>query len=54
MKIVDNFIMSISKGVVVIGKKVSMLQNANVRFYALFMLAGISILFIYISSIMGQ
>jgi len=47
-KIIDAFIMDSSNGFVNIGKKVAMLQNANVRFYAAFMLVGMTCIFIYI------
>jgi len=47
-KIIDAFIMNSSNGFVNIGKKVAMLQNANVRFYATFMLIGMTSIFIYI------
>jgi len=47
-KIIDAFVMNTSNGFVNIGKKVAMLQNANVRFYAAFMLVGMTCIFIYI------
>ncbi|MGB3752101.1 MAG: NADH-quinone oxidoreductase subunit L, partial [Arcobacteraceae bacterium] len=47
-KIIDAFVMNSSNGFVNIGKKVAMLQNANVRFYAAFMLVGMTCIFIYI------
>ncbi len=52
-KIVDGFIMNFSSGFVDIGKKVAMLQNANVRFYASFMLLGMTCIFIYIYFTLG-
>jgi NADH-quinone oxidoreductase subunit L len=52
-KIIDGFIMNSSIGFVNIGKKVAMLQNANVRFYAAFMLLGMTCIFIYIYITLG-
>ena len=52
-KIIDGFIMSSSNSFVNIGKKVAMLQNANVRFYATFMLLGMTCIFIYIYITLG-
>jgi len=52
-KIIDGFIMNSSAGFVNIGKKVAMLQNANVRFYAAFMLLGMTCIFIYIYITLG-
>ena len=52
-KIIDGFIMNSSIGFVNIGKKVAMLQNANVRFYAAFMLIGMTSIFIYIYITLG-
>mgnify|MGYP005987868833 FL=1 len=52
-KIIDGFIMSSSNSFVNIGKKVAMLQNANVRFYAAFMLLGMTCIFIYIYITLG-
>ena len=52
-KIIDGFIMNSSRGFVDIGKKVAMLQNANVRFYAAFMLLGMTCIFIYIYITLG-
>ena len=52
-KIIDGFIMNSSSGFVNIGKKVAMLQNANVRFYAAFMLLGMTCIFIYIYITLG-
>jgi NADH-quinone oxidoreductase subunit L len=52
-KIIDAFIMNSSNGFVNIGKKVAMLQNANVRFYAAFMLVGMSAVFIYLYITLG-
>jgi NADH-quinone oxidoreductase subunit L len=52
-KIIDGFIMNSSNGFVNIGKKVAMLQNANVRFYATFMLLGMTCIFIYIYITLG-
>ena len=52
-KIIDGFIMNSSSSFVNIGKKVAMLQNANVRFYAAFMLLGMTCIFIYIYITLG-
>lgn len=52
-KIIDGFIMISSKGFVNLGKKVAMIQNANVRFYALFMLLGMTCVFIYLLTTLG-
>ena len=52
-KIIDGFIMSTSSNFVNIGKKVAMLQNANVRFYAAFMLIGMTCVFVYIYITLG-
>jgi NADH-quinone oxidoreductase subunit L len=47
-KIIDAFIMKSSIYFVAIGRKVALIQNANVRFYALFMLAGMTCIFVYL------
>ncbi|WP_121627356.1 NADH-quinone oxidoreductase subunit L [Poseidonibacter antarcticus] len=47
-KIIDGFIMSSSLGFIKIGKKVAMIQNANIRFYAATMLVGMTCIFIYL------
>ncbi len=52
-KIIDAFIMNTSENFVNVGKKVAMLQNANVRFYALFMLVGMTCIFIYLYISLG-
>lgn len=52
-KIIDGFIMNASKGFVNFGRKVAMIQNANVRFYAIFMLLGMTCVFIYLISTLG-
>jgi len=52
-KIIDAFIMSSSTTFINIGKKVAMIQNANVRFYAAFMLVGMSCIFIYLYISLG-
>ncbi|MDD3054620.1 MAG: NADH-quinone oxidoreductase subunit L [Aliarcobacter sp.] len=52
-KIIDAFIMNSSIGFVNIGKKVAMIQNANVRFYATFMLIGMTCVFIYLYITLG-
>jgi len=53
MKIIDGFIMNSCDQFINIGKKVAMIQNANVRFYALFMLVGMSCVFIYLYISLG-
>ena len=52
-KIIDAFIMNSSNGFVNIGKKVATIQNANVRFYAAFMLIGMTTVFIYLYITLG-
>ncbi|AXX93303.1 NADH-quinone oxidoreductase subunit L [Malaciobacter molluscorum LMG 25693] len=52
-KIIDGFIMSICDGFISFGKKVAMIQNANVRFYAAFMLVGMCCIFIYLYKLLG-
>jgi len=52
-KIIDGFIMNSANGFINIGKKVAMLQNANVRFYAAFMLVGMMCVFVYIYITLG-
>lgn len=52
-KIIDAFVMNSSIGFVNIGKRVAMIQNANVRFYAAFMLVGMSAVFIYLYITLG-
>ncbi|XPV83185.1 MAG: hypothetical protein ACNI22_04690 [Halarcobacter sp.] len=52
-KIIDGFIMSACKEFVQFGKKVATIQNANVRFYAAFMLVGMSAVFIYLYISLG-
>ena len=52
-KIIDAFIMNSSIGFVNIGKRVAMIQNANVRFYAAFMLVGMTAIFIYLYITLG-
>ncbi len=47
-KIIDGFIMNSSNTFINIGKKISISQNANVRFYAAFMLLGMTCIFIYL------
>ena len=47
-KIIDAFIMKSSIYFVAIGRKVALIQNANVRFYAVFMLAGMTCIFVYL------
>lgn len=45
--------MSICDGFISFGKKVAMIQNANVRFYAAFMLVGMCCIFIYLYKLLG-
>jgi NADH-quinone oxidoreductase subunit L len=52
-KIIDAFIMNSSIGFINIGKRVAMIQNANVRFYAAFMLIGMTSIFIYLYITLG-
>ena len=52
-KIIDAFIMNSSIGFVNVGKRVAMIQNANVRFYAAFMLVGMTAVFIYLYITLG-
>lgn len=52
-KIIDAFIMNSSTAFINIGKKVAMIQNANVRFYAVFMLIGMTAVFIYLYITLG-
>lgn len=52
-KIVDGTIMNSSNLFVKIGKKVALIQNANVRLYALFMLIGMSSIFVYLYITLG-
>jgi NADH-quinone oxidoreductase subunit L len=55
MKVIDGFIMLVSREFVDFGKKLAFLQNGNVRFYALYMLLGMSCAFIYLyTSLIGQ
>ncbi len=53
MKIIDGFIMGICKQFIEFGKKVATIQNANVRFYAGFMLVGMSCIFVYLYISLG-
>jgi NADH-quinone oxidoreductase subunit L len=52
-KIIDAAIMNTSIMFVNLGKKVAMMQNANVRFYAVFMLLGMTSIFIYLYITLG-
>jgi len=52
-KIIDAFIMLACKQFIEFGRKVAIIQNANVRFYALFMLTGMSCIFIYLYISLG-
>lgn len=54
-KLVDGFIMMVSREFIEFGKKLAFLQNANVRFYALYMLIGMSCAFLYLyNTLIGQ
>ncbi len=53
MKIIDGFIMTVCNEFIAFGKKVAALQNANVRFYAAFMLVGMSCVFVYLYISLG-
>ncbi len=53
MKIIDGFIMGTCNQFIQFGKKVATIQNANVRFYAVFMLTGMSCIFIYLYISLG-
>ncbi|WP_428025251.1 NADH-quinone oxidoreductase subunit L [Arcobacter sp.] len=52
-KIIDSFIMGSCNQFINFGKVVGRLQNANVRFYGLFMLVGMSAIFIYLFISLG-
>lgn len=52
-KIIDAFIMKSSSGFLNVGKKVALIQNANVRFYAVFMLIGMTCAFVYLYISLG-
>ncbi len=52
-KIIDGFIMASCNQFINFGKKVATLQNANVRFYAAFMLIGMSCVFVYLYFSLG-
>ena len=52
-KIIDGFIMKSCNEFINFGKVVGTLQNANVRFYGLFMLVGMSSIFIYLYISLG-
>jgi len=47
-KLVDSSLMSLSKVFVDVGEKIRFLQNANVRYYVFYMLAGISVISIFV------
>ena len=54
-KIIDASLMTMSREFVNFGKKLAVLQNANVRFYAFYMLAGISAVSMYLYiTLLGQ
>jgi len=52
-KVIDAFVMQFSMDFVDIGKKVALIQNANVRFYAAFMLVGMACIFVYLYISLG-
>jgi NADH-quinone oxidoreductase subunit L len=52
-KIIDGFIMATCKEFINAGQKVATTQNSNVRFYATFMLIGMSCIFIYLYISLG-
>lgn len=52
-KIIDGSIMNTCSGFINVGKKIATLQNANVRFYASFMLVGMTCIFIYLYISLG-
>ena len=47
-KIIDGLLMTVCKEFITIGKKLAIIQNANVRFYAFYMLAGMSAVSLYL------
>lgn len=54
-KIIDGFLMGTARGFVSFGKKLAVIQNANVRYYAFYMLAGISSISFYVYiTLLGQ
>ncbi|NQY95120.1 MAG: NADH-quinone oxidoreductase subunit L [Campylobacteraceae bacterium] len=54
-KIIDGSIMYACRGFIGIGKKLAIIQNANVRYYAFYMLAGISSISFYVYiTLLGQ
>jgi NADH-quinone oxidoreductase subunit L len=54
-KIIDGFVMTVSKDFIKVGKKLALIQNANVRYYAFYMLAGISSISLYLYfTLVGQ
>ena len=50
---IDGFIMGTCSQFISFGKRVASLQNANVRFYATFMLVGMSCVFVYLYISLG-
>ena len=52
-KIIDAFVMNTSIGFINVGKRVALIQNANVRFYAAFMVLGMTAIFIYLYITLG-
>ena len=53
VNLVDRFIMGLSHGFIKLGHVVAVVQNANVRFYALIMMLGISAASCYLIFILG-
>lgn len=52
-KIIDGFIMSVCSEFMNVSKEASTTQNSNVRYYAIFMLVGMSCIFIYLFISLG-
>ncbi len=54
-KFIDDILMTVSKEFINVGKKLAVFQNANVRYYAFYMLAGISTISLYLYiTLLGQ
>ncbi|MDD3324388.1 MAG: NADH-quinone oxidoreductase subunit L [Sulfurospirillaceae bacterium] len=53
IQIIDALIMGACRGVIKGGRFVSLLQNANTRFYSLLMMCGVSVFFIYLILVLG-
>jgi len=48
IKIIDAILMNLSRGFVAFGRGLTFLQNANVRYYAFYMLMGMSAISYYV------